>query len=126
MALLTENDHGLGINRDVEESEVHNLEQSINDAATKANALGVSPERFLELCKAAQDAESLAKEVLRVIRKETLHKNIEEFIAVWLDAEIERRKGELVAEQSPLSTVEDALGDPELNTLLKLREQVAA
>jgi hypothetical protein len=53
--MLTEEDHGLGINRDVPAGQVFDLEQAIYLAAKRADLLGVSMERFLELCEAALD-----------------------------------------------------------------------
>lgn len=50
-----ERDHGLGINRAVLADEAMALEHSIWKAAKLTTKLGVSFERFCELCEAAMD-----------------------------------------------------------------------
>jgi hypothetical protein len=52
---MTEDDHGLGINKVVPRAVVEKLEQHIMSAATVAILLGVSYERFSDLCDAAFD-----------------------------------------------------------------------
>ena len=51
--MMREEDHGLGINRDVPQAKVINLELEIFNAAIKAQRLGVAMEKFLELCECA-------------------------------------------------------------------------
>jgi hypothetical protein len=56
--MLHEEDHGLGIGT-VERSKVIELTLAIAVAARRANALGVSEERFLGACEAALDVDAL-------------------------------------------------------------------
>ncbi|HXJ87582.1 MAG TPA: hypothetical protein VMS18_12245 [Candidatus Binatia bacterium] len=53
--MLGEEDHGLGINREVEASKVFDLEQAIYLAAKRADLIGVPMQNFLDMCEAALD-----------------------------------------------------------------------
>jgi AraC-like DNA-binding protein len=55
VAMMTEDDHGLGINRRVPRAIVEELDQHIMNAATVAINLGVSYERLNDLFEAAFD-----------------------------------------------------------------------
>lgn len=50
-----EEEHGLGINRNVASDEVLAFERAIFTAAQTSESLGVTAERFLDLCQAAVD-----------------------------------------------------------------------